>query len=48
MLWWRNQSPVRHFSGYFPTDIIKCLQEMLVQSVAMEQTHDTQFHAHQN
>jgi len=38
----------RLFSTHLPTDIIKCLQEMLVQSVRMEQTHDTQFHAHQN
>ena len=40
-----KSSPVHHFSGYFtthlPMDIIKCLQEMLVQSVPMEQTHDT-------
>jgi len=48
-----EQSPVQHFSGYFhhvhlPIDIIKCLQGMLVQSVPMEQTHDTQFHAYQN
>ena len=33
---------------HLPTDIIKCLQEMLVQSVPMEQTHDTRFHAHKN
>jgi len=36
------------FTTHLPIDIIKCLQEMLVQSVPMEQTHDTQFHAHQN
>ena len=36
------------FTTHLPTDIIKCVQEMLVQPVPMEQTHDTQFHAHQN
>ena len=28
------------FTTHLPTDIIKCLQEMLVQSVRMEQSHD--------
>ena len=36
------------FTTHLPTDIIKCLQEMLVQSVSMEQTRNTQFHAHEN
>jgi len=36
------------FTTHLPTDIIKHLQEMLVQSVPMEQTHDTQFCAHRN
>jgi len=36
------------FTTHLPTDIIKCLQEMLDQSVPMEQTHDTRFQAHQN
>ena len=47
-----EKSPVQNFqiicNTHLPKDITKCLQEMLVQSVAMEQTHDTHFHAHQN
>jgi hypothetical protein len=35
------------FTTHVPTDIIKCLQEMLAQSVPMEQTCDIQFHAEQ-
>ena len=29
------------FTTHLPTDIIKCLQDMLVQSVPMEQSHDS-------
>ncbi len=29
------------FTTHLPIDIIKCLQEMLVQSVPVEQSHDT-------
>jgi len=36
------------FTTHLPIDIIKCLQEILAQSVPMEQTRDTQFHAQQN
>jgi len=36
------------FTKHLPIDIIECLQEMLVQAVPMEQTHETRFHAHQD
>jgi len=36
------------FTTHLPTDIIKYLQEMLVQSVPAKRTHDTRSQAHQN
>ncbi len=43
----KSISSAPFFTSHLPIDNIKWLQEMLVQSFPMEQSHDTWFYSHQ-